>query len=238
MSPRWIVALAAGASGLTIGVAHAATLGTLAAGSLASWNQSAIASTPTILTCDNFSLPASTGSALAGRPVQLPSKCGSGTWQVHRRTWTIISGLLDTSGGDATASISAGQTNVSAETTVIGANGGSRVAGIAINHTGNTRIFLSAVLVGPSTVRLELSTGGAPSTLASASATIGATTVVRITRNGSAVTVSVDGEQRISYTLSSSQISTLAGGTRVGLYFDSGSTIRFADILATTPASP
>ena len=118
------------------------------------------------------------------------------------------------------------------------ARGSSRIAGVAINHTGATRIYLAAALSGPGTVQLRLVNGGTITTLASATATIGATAVVRITRNGTAITVSVNGTTRISFTLSATQVTTLAGGTRVGLYWNSGSTIRFSNILATQPASP
>lgn len=238
MSPRWAVGFAAWASVLTIGVANASMLGGMSAATLDTWSQSGPAWAPTILICDNFALSAATGSALANRPVQLPSKCGSGAWSVHRGTWTISSGQLDPSGGDATASISAGQTDISAQATVLNANGGSRVAGIAINHTGSTRVYLAGVLSGPSTVQLRLVNGGSVTTLTSATATIGASAIVRITRQGAAVWVSVDGELEINYTLSAGQMSILAGGTRVGLYFDSGGAIRFTNIVATTAASP
>ena len=238
MSPRWIVSFAALASVLAIGVANAAILGGLTPKTLATWNQSGSSGAPTVLTCDNFSLAAATGSALDTRPVQLPAKCGSGTWTVNRGTWTISSGQLDPSGGGATATISAGQTDVSAEATILSANGSTRVGGVAIDHTGSTRIYLVGALSGPSTAQLMLVNGGTVTTLASSSATINATTVVRITRKGTAVTVSVDGALLISYTLSSAQVTTLAGGTNVGLYYDSGSAIRFTNMMATTAASP
>lgn len=202
------------------------------------WNQSGSSGAPTVLTCDTFSLAAATGSALANRPVQLPSKCGSGTWTSNLGTWTITSGQLRGTTANATATINAGQTNVSAQATVLNANGSSRIAGVAINHTGSTRIYLAGVLSGPSTAQLRLVNGSTVTTVASAAVTIGATAVVRITRNGSTVTVSVNGTLAITHTLTSAQITTLSGGTRVGLYWNSGSTIRFTDILATTPASP
>lgn len=238
MSPRWIVGFAAWASVLAIGVASASSLGGLTAESLEAWNQSGTPSTPTILSCDAFALAAPTGSALASRPVQLAAKCGSATWSVHSGTWTIAGGRLNPGDGNATATVSAGTTDVSAQATVVSANGNNRVAGIAINHTGATRIYLAGVLSGPGTVQLSLVNGASVTTLASATATITASTVVRITRNGTAVSVSVNGVLRISHTLSAGQVATLAGGTQTGLYFDSGNQIRFADIVATTPASP
>ena len=192
MSPRWLVVFAAWAGVLAIGVANAAMLGGLTPKSLEAWDQSGGSGAPTVLTCDNFSLPAATGSALASRPVQLPAKCGSGTWAVNNGSWSISAGELNPGGGGATASISAGQTDVSAEATVLNANSGSRIAGVAVDHTGSTRIYLAGVLVGPSNAELRLVNGGTVTTLASSAATIIATTVVRITRNGTAVTVSVN----------------------------------------------
>lgn len=238
MSPRWIAGLAALASVLSIGAAHASMLGGLAPTTLEAWDASGGSGAPSVLTCDNFNLAAGTGSALASRPVQLLAKCGVGTWTIDRGTWTITSGQLSATTGNATASIDAGSTNVSAETTVLNANGSSRIAGVAINHTGATRIYLAAALSGPSTAQLRLVDGGSVSTLASATVTIGASAVVRITRNGSTVTVSVNGTLALTHTLTAGQISTLSGGTRVGLYWNSGSTIRFTNMVATTAASP
>ncbi len=238
MSPRWTVGFAAWASALAIGVAHASILGGLTPQTLEAWDQSGTPPTPTVLTCDNFSLAAATGSALASRPVQLPAKCGSGTWTSHLGTWTISFGRLSATTADATASINAGSTNVSAEATILNANGSSRIAGVAINHTGFTRIYLVGALSGPSTAQLRLVNGSTITTLASATVTIDSSAVVRITRSGTTVTVSVNGVLALTQTLTSGQVTTLSGGTRVGLYWNSGSTIRFTDIVATTAASP
>ena len=191
-----------------------------------------------MITCDDFALSAATGSALVSRPVQLPAKCGAGTWTVHRGTWTINAGQLDPSGGNATATISAGQTDISAEATILNANATSRVAGVSINHTGASRVYLVGVLSDPSTAQLRLVNGGSVSTLASASVTIGASAVVRITRTGTTVTVSVNGMLALTHTLTSGQVSTLSGGLLVGLYWDAGNPIRMTNIVATTPASP
>lgn len=238
MSPRWFVGLALWVSVVAIGVAHAAVLGGLAPTTLEAWNQSGGSGAPTVLTCDNFNLAAPTGSALASRPVQLPAKCGGGTWSTHLGTWTITSGQLAATTANATASINAGTTDVSAQATVLNANGSSRIAGVAINHTGATRIYLVGALSGPSTAQLRLVNGNTVSTLQSATVTIGASAVVRITRLGATVTVSVNGTLALTHTLSAARIATLSGGTRVGLYWNSGSTIRFTNIVATTAASP
>lgn len=223
-----------------LGSAQATGIGTLSALSLGSFNSSGGTSAPTIITCDDFSRTASTGTALDLRPVQLPTNCGSTiAWATNLGTWSISSGELAATGKvNSTASVNAGLTDVSAEATVIGANGTSRIAGVAINHTGGTRIYLAAALSGPGTAQLLLVNGNTVSTLASATATITATTVVRITRVSTAVTVSVNGALVISFTLSAGNVTTLSGGTRTGLYWNSGTTIRFTNFLVTAASTP
>ena len=226
---------------VTIGglcVAHAAALGPLSSSGLASFDSSATPGAPAVITCDGFALAASTGTALNNRPVQLAANCGAGIWTTNRGTWTITSGQLSASTPHATATISAGLTNVSAQATLLDANGTSRAAGVAINHTGPSRIYLAAVLSGGNTAELRLIDGNSVSTLAAVAATVTASTVVRITRVGTAVTVSVNGAQVLTFALTPGQVSTLSGGTRVGLYWNSGTSIRFTDIVATQAVAP
>jgi len=239
--PRLLAAIGTVSATLLVSamsIGHASTLGGMSGQSLLAVNQAASGIAPTVLTCDDFSRAAATGSALNTRPVQLPASCGAATWTTRLGTWTITSGQLAASTTDATATVAAGQTSISAEATILNANGTGRVAGVAIDHTGSTRVYLAGVLSGPSTAQLRLINGGSVSTLASATVTIGASAVVRITRNGSAVTVAVNGTQAISFTLNAAQITTLSGGTLVGLYWNSGSTVRFTNVLATTPVAP
>lgn len=222
-----------------LGSAQATGFGGLSALSLGAFNNGGSASAPTMITCDDFSRAASTGTALNLRPVQLPANCGSTTaWATNLGTWTITAGQLAATTTNATTTVNAGSTDVSAEATVIGANGNSRIAGVAINHTGATRIYLAAALSGPGTAQLRLVNGNTVSTLASATATIAASTVVRITRVGTAVTVSVNGALVISFTLSPGNVTTLSGGTRTGLYWNSGTTIRFTHFLVTQASAP
>ena len=222
-----------------LGSAHATGVGVLGSRSLGSFNNVGSASAPAIITCDDFSRAASTGTALNLRPVQTPAICGSTTaWATNLGTWSISSGQLAATTTNATATVNAGLTDVSAEATVVGANGTSRIAGVAINHTGGTRIYLAAALSGPGTAQLLLVNGNTVSTLTSATATITATTVVRITRVGAAVTVSVNGALVISFTLSAGNVTTLSGGTRTGLYWNSGTTIRFTNFLVTQASTP
>jgi hypothetical protein len=195
-----------------------------------------LSATPTVLACDDFSRAASTGSALDGRPVQTPATCGTAAWTVHTGTWTITGGQLSATSGGATASINAGQLSESAQTTILNANAGGTVAGIAINHTGATRTFLAAVISG-NQLLIVFSNNGTVTTQLSTPITVGASTVLRITRNGSAVTASVDGVVKLSGTLNALGLSTLTG-TRTGLYWSGGGTVRFTNILVTSPTAP
>lgn len=231
---------AAVASASIVGGLHAAagTLGGLTTQQVAAWDAPATISTPAIITCDDFSRASATGSALANRPVQLPATCGSGVWSTELGTWTIGAGQLAASSANATATISAGQTDISATATILNAHGGGRIAGVAIDHSGSTRKYLAATLSGPNTVQLRLVDGSTITILASASASITATTVIRITRAGSTVTISVNGTLALTYTLSAGQITTVATGTKVGLYWNSGTTVRFTNISATQPSAP
>lgn len=236
---RHLVAVCALIGALTATwVASATTLGGVSAVSLSSFNLVSTTSAPGVVTCDDFSRAAATGSALNSRPVQLPANCGSVVWTSHLGTWTITTGQLAATTANATATIAAGQTQISAEATILNANGSSRIAGVAIDHSGSTRIYLAAALSGPGTAQLRLVNGSTVTTLATAAATIGASATLRITRIGNVVTVAVDGALVITYTLTAAQVTTLSGGTRVGLYWNSGSTIRFTTILATQPTSP
>ena len=90
----------------------------------------------------------------------------------------------------------------------------------------------TSVTVSPTT----LPGGGTVSVAPTGEVTIN--TTAGTTLGNYTITVSVNGTLRISFTLTATQVTTLAGGTRVGLYWSSGSTIRFSNILATQPASP
>ena len=235
---RTIAAVLVTAAIGALGTASASSLGGLAPFGLLSTNAALTSGTPTVLGCDDFSRAAATGSALVNRPVQLPAKCGNATWTAHTGTWTITAGQLGAITAGATASIVAGQISASAQATVLNANGTGRTAGVAIDHTGATRTFLAAVVTGGNTLSLQLSTAGVISSLSTIAVTLGVTNVVRITRNGTAVTVSLDGNVRISFTLTAGQVTTLAAGTRAGLYWNAGSTVRFSNFLVTTASTP
>lgn len=219
-----------------VGAASATTFGGLLPLSLEAFDQEGSSGAPTVLTCDDVARAASTGSALNGRPVQLPANCGAATWTTHLGTWTISGGQLAAStNANATATVNAGQTNMTAQATVLNANASGAAAGVAINHTGTSRVYLAGVLAGPTGVQLRLVNGSTVTTLATATATVTASSTVALSRNGSTVTVAVNGTTAITYTLTSTQVTTLSAGTRTGLYWAAGSTVRFTTLLATAP---
>ena len=219
--------------------ASAATLGGLSSASLTSDDVTASAPAPTVLSCDDFAFVAGTGSALAGRPVQKPGACGTGTWSTHLGTWTITSGRLSATTTNATASVptlavdgTVGTVEMSAEAVLENLNGSSREAGVAIDHSGSTRVYLSATVSNGSTVILRLVNGTSLTTLASVSGVApGASTTIRLSRVGSVVSVAVNGAPIISHTLTSSRVKALRNGTRAGLVWRSGSTVRFVRLL-------
>lgn len=218
-----------------MGAASATTFGGLAPRSLRAIDQAGTSGAPTLLTCDDFGRAAPTGAALASRPVQLPANCGSATWTSHRGTWSISSGRLGAATANATATVNAGQTNMTAQATVLNGNAGGAIAGVAINHTGTSRVYLAGVLAGGTGVQLRLVTGATVTTLVTGTATVTATSTVTLRRNGSTVTVAVNGVTAITYTLTAGQVTTLSGGTRTGLYWAAGSTVRFTNMFATAP---
>lgn len=221
--------------------ASAATLGGVSSASLTASDLEGGAAAPVVLSCDDFSRSATTGSALVSRPVQVPAACGPGTWGVHLGTWTISSGRLAASGSNATATVPTlsatgvvGTVAMSAEAVIDGLNGGSREAGVAIDHTGTSRIYLSATIVNGSSVVLRLVNGSTLTTLASAGVVPTASTTLRLSRSGNTVSVSVNGVTALTHVLSSARVSTLAGGTRAGLVWRSGSTVRFVRLVVTS----
>lgn len=218
-------------------VASAASLG-LSTRTLMGFNDRAVVAAPPIITCDNFAKPSIKGNLIDTRPVQLPAQCGTEVWVANSGTWKLTAGRANASGANATITLNAGRTDVSAEATFSNADSAGRVGGIAIAHSGGTTPrYLAAVLAGPNGVQLRLSNGTTVSTIATGTATYGATTRLRVTLLAGVVKVSLAGAVVLSYTLTAAQLATIAGNTRVGLYDDQGS-VRFDDVLVTNAWSP
>lgn len=231
-----VVVVSTAAMACAFGAAGAATLGGLAPGTVYSSDAAVTAGAPTILGCDNFALAASTGAGLAGRPAQLPANCGGASWAVHLGTWTITGGQLQARTRNASATLDASRTDVSAQATVLDVNGGGNAAaGVAIDHSGASRVFLAGVVASGNQAELRLVNGGSVTTLATGAVAVSATSVVRLTRVGTAVTLQVNGATVVSHTLTPAQASLLTG-TRAGLYWGRGNAVRFADFLVTQAA--
>jgi hypothetical protein len=216
--------------------ASAASLGGISSRTLLATDVTLAPTIPAVAVCDDFSKAAPTGAALNNRPVQTPAACGTSVWTVHTGTWTISAGQLAANTGGATASINAGSLSESAQATILNANAGGTVVGVAIDHSGASRTFLAAVISG-NQLLIVSSVNGTVTTQLSAAITVGASTVLRITRNGSTVTASVDGVAKLSGTLNALGLSTLTG-TRSGLYWSGGGTVRFTNFLVTSPSTP
>ena len=177
-----------------------------------------------------------TGAAMASRPVQLPANCGAGTWTSHTGTWSITTGQAgSTSVANANASFPVGSTDMTAEVTMLNANAAGRIGGVTVSHTGTTRIYVAGVVSALNQVQIRFVNANTVTTLATATVTIGASAVLRLTRQGTAITLRVDGTIRATATLTAAQVTSLAAGTRAGLYTSSSSSLRFTRIFVTTP---
>ncbi|MFM2076721.1 MAG: hypothetical protein RJA49_611 [Actinomycetota bacterium] len=216
----------------SLGTASAATLGGLSAKTLFGQSGAVGVLAGTTVTCDNFTAGAS--SAIDGRAVQLPAACGARTWTRGRGTWTITTGQAgSTSSANASVYVPVGSTDVSVEATLFNLAG--QVGGVALSHTGTGRIYVAGVVSATNTVQIRLVNRNTVTALASAPFTIGATVRLRLTRQGSTLTLRVNGTVAVTATLTAAQITSLTGGTSAGLYAAASATIRFDDFLVTTP---
>jgi hypothetical protein len=195
-----------------------------------------------VLTCDTFTLSAPTGNNLDGRLVQPPGTCGTYEWAVHHGDWVIqAGGALSVISNRSVATIAYGAPNVSAQATVLNANVATAQSGVAIDYSMTSKNFLVGAINGSGMAQLLMVTNsGDPVVLASSTASITGNDVIRITRNGTKVTVSLNGTIRITYTLSGAQVSSLASGIRTGLYFNYNNTnaVRFMNFQATSATAP
>jgi hypothetical protein len=256
---RTIAAVLLTAAIAALWTASAASLGPVRSQKLAAFNTTGTVPTTTtttipptttttlppgvkVLTCDTFTLAAPTGLNLDGRLVQPPATCGTYEWAVHHGDWKIqTGGALSVVSQRSVATIAYGAPNVSAQATVLHANVPTAQSGVAIDYSTTSKNFLAGVVNGSGTVQLLLVlNSGNPTVLASSSASITGNDVIRITRQGTSVTVSLNGVVRVNYTLSGGNVSNLAGGIRTGLYFNynSPNAVRFTNFMATSATAP
>lgn len=198
--------------------------------SLLGLRQTDVVAGPPIVTCDNFS----GNGSMNGRAVQTSARCGSFTWAVHTGTAQTTGGQARTNGVNATVTVAAGSLSRDARVDIRNAGGGSDIAGLALAHNGSTTTprYLGVALVGSASVQVRLVNGTTVSTIASASATITSSTALRASLSSGVVRVWVNGSLRITYALTSAQLSTISAGTRYGIY-DSGGSGRYDDFMLT-----
>ncbi len=222
------------AGGSAAGVGFAAGFGGLSSDALGSWSEALAVDAPTVITCDNFAGP---DASLGGRAVETPARCGGFTWAENTGTWAVVAGAAESDGtSDAVATLAAGATAATVTATVVGVAVGSNIGGLVLNHDG-VDTFLAAAVVGdaPVHVDLVLMDRGVPTTLATANVSVGASTTLSLTRDGSAVTVDIDGGRVLTETLDAGAIALLGAGDRAGLYASSAS-IQFDNMRVTTPS--
>jgi hypothetical protein len=195
---------------------------------LGAWSQALAADAPALITCDNFDGP---DGDLAARAVTSTSRCGAFTWTVEQGVWSVVGGHLEVDGtADATATVPIAAIDATVVATVAGGGG------VVLDHDG-AATYLAAVLTpgAPGSVDLLLMAGGAPTTLASAAVASGPYASLSLTRDGSSVTVAVDGAVIVDHTLIPAEIAALGTGDRGGLYASNASS-QFDNLRVTTPS--
>jgi len=198
-----------GAAGLMS--AHAASLGGIDAGSLDAWVYPADIDVGPVA-CASFDLP---GGSLDGQPVG----CGGGTWTTSGGNWRIVNGQAKATTRESIATITGPSPYMSASVDVIDASKKNREGGLLISHDATAGTYLAAVIVGPGVVELR----STATLLAAATASIGPSTRLGITRTDTTATVTVDGAVVISIPLPSN----LLPGTGAGLYHGGGPPVSF-----------
>lgn len=232
---RWLVAFIAAMSVLPLASAGAASLGGLTSRTLKGYQFAAVNVAPTVLACDRFSLNSTNNQSLNNRLVQAPAQCGTAQWKIDAGSWRINQGLADPGNGFALASIPVGVSNMSTQSTVINASGGNRIGGVTVSVSNNGSTYLVGTISAPGTVQVRIVNNSVSTTLQSASVAIGANSTLRLTRNGTTVTLKVDNTIAITRTLTTTQANLLTG-TRAGMFWDAGNPVRFQDFLVTTPS--
>ena len=211
--------------------ASAAGLG-VSSRTLLAFHDPAAITAPPIVTCDNFAKPSAKGNQLAGRPVQMPARCGTQTWQANTGTWKITGGRLDSTGTNATATLEAGSPSATVEASFSNAQLSGRIGGVLVAHSGGSAPrYLAAALAGPNGVQLRLSDGSTVTTIATSTASYGSTSRLRLTYTAGTAQVAVGGVVVLTAVLTPAQ-RTLLTGTRAGLYDTQGS-VKFDDVLIT-----
>jgi hypothetical protein len=239
--------IVAGAALLTAGaaVAHASSLGGVSSTRLTS---AFVAGAPAVIVygCDDFT--GTNGTSLVGRAATAAAPCNNRSWSVPLGSWVIQTNaaqstgiMIGLSGGTAVMNTSTGPTvSVRAGVSATGLGLLTAAGGVVASYTNSTT-FLRAqiergVLVGllGDSVRLFLGS----TQLASVPYTIvgGSTPQLRLTRNGTSVSVRVDAAVMINATLTGAESAALSGG-QAGIYFFGANGIRIDDF-AVTGADP
>ena len=219
---------------LTVVAADAAALGGLSARTLAVVSQATSAGAPTVLGCDNFT--GTTGASLSARAATVASNCGNAVWTSHIGAWTIQSNQAASAAtADANATVNVGAANSSVQIDLISLNLAGRLAGVVASHNG-TSTYLAAVLTkgSPDVIELRLYQAGTPTVIATGNPTIVTTNTLKMTRNGSALTVVLNAATILTATLTAAQVTALGSGQRAGI-FGGNSTVRFDNLLVTSP---
>ena len=210
------------------GVASAASVGSLTTATLASFQGSGASGAKTIYASDNFT--GTFGASLSGRTPVI----GAGTWVIGAGTWTInASNQASISGVPlGRAVVASGHADAKETATVMDSGQGGRTSGLVFRSDATASSYLSTYTQtgGGGRIFLAKRTGGATTTLTSATGvTFSNPATYIVTANGGTITISYNGTQFISYTLSAADQATFNSLGSWGLLDDNAATVSFDD---------
>lgn len=145
-----------------------------------------------------------------------------------------VGGTVVGTGGAGVATVDVGSSHATVAVDVVGGGANNRRGGVVVAHASTGPVYLAAVLEGPDALRVNIVSGNSTTTLATAPVPIGAVARLELTRSSTAVTVTVDGVQRVTLSLTDEQDAAL-NGTGAGLYKAQGTPAEFDDFEVTVP---
>lgn len=225
----WPAGLVATALVCTFGAASAASLGGVTAPGLAAFVFAATSGASSVLAHENFT--GTGGSNLNSTSTD----SGGFTWAATSGTWTVQANQARSTSADTSILFNSGVSNSSAEATISRNGNNSWDTNVAVNANASGSDALIANWWSGTNGNLDLykRVSGSYTQLVTVSGlypgTIPASATIRIeSPSTSVIKVYLDGVLKITYTLTSGEVTTFKNNTHrhagIGAYFDSSST--------------
>lgn len=187
---------------------------------------------PQVLMADAFT----SGTDLAAR---VPQSRGGSTWVQVAGTWSIVTGQLRppaTGSANRLALYNSGVADAAMEATFVRAS--ASTLGLVLRDSGATSPAsairrLQATVTQAGVITLAKVEGNSTTTLATTTATLGASYRFRVQAVGASIEVRIDGATVLSTTLSAADQTTFGANTWQGVLASGAGTERIDDVLVT-----